>query len=201
MHHLLHRTNPGFSCHPITRQLLHRINGLSYHRNENISPYELRYLKLSYIDFNGESRLGEMICNQKIADRLLNIFQTLYENKYQFERIQLVDDFHANDDLCCQKNNTSCFNYRTIAGTNTLSRHAFGMAVDINPFFNPYVTYQNDQNHIRISPPGSEAYADRKRDFPHKLGPGDLCYELFLFHGFSWGGDWEHCKDYQHFEC
>lgn len=205
---------------------MNRIRGISYHENDRISPSELRYLRIPYIDFNGETRTGEMICNQKIAPQLLDIFHTLYERRYPIERIQLVDDFHADDDLCCLKNNTSCFNYRTIGGTDTLSRHAFGMAVDVNPFFNPYVTYIREntadtnatQNattdtfvntpstpadghmQVRISPPGSEAYADRDRDFPHKLGPGDLCYELFISHGFTWGGDWTHCKDYQHFE-
>lgn len=186
---------------------MHRIRGISYHENEQISPAELRYLRIPYIDFCGETRTGEMICNHRIAMQLLDIFHTLYERRYPLERIQLVDDFQADDDLCCLKNNTSCFNYRTIAGTDTLSRHALGMAVDVNPFFNPYVTYINENidaasgMRVRISPPGSEAYADRERDFPHKLGPGDLCYELFMSHGFTWGGDWTHCKDYQHFEC
>lgn len=203
MHQLFHVQKPyrGFSCHPISKHLMHRIRNISYHDNEQISPAELRYLRIPYVDFNGETRTGEMICNHNIAMPILEIFHTLYEQRYPIERIQLVDDFQADDDLCCLKNNTSCFNYRTICGTDTLSRHAFGMAVDVNPFFNPYVTYINTAtDHIRISPPGSEAYADRERDFPHKLGPGDLCYELFISHGFSWGGDWTHCKDYQHFE-
>lgn len=237
MHQLFHIQKPyrGFSCHPISKHLMHRIRGISYHENEQISPAELRYLRIPYIDFCGETRTGEMICNHRIAMQLLDIFHTLYERRYPLERIQLVDDFQADDDLCCLKNNTSCFNYRTIAGTDTLSRHALGMAVDVNPFFNPYVTYINENTddtaditgdgtanthnasandprnthslhaasgmRVRISPPGSEAYADRERDFPHKLGPGDLCYELFMSHGFTWGGDWTHCKDYQHFEC
>lgn len=203
MHQLFHVQKPyrGFSCHPISKHLMHRIRNISYHDNEQISPAELRYLRIPYVDFNGETRTGEMICNHNIAMPILEIFHTLYEQRYPIERIQLVDDFQADDDLCCLKNNTSCFNYRTICGTDTLSRHAFGMAVDVNPFFNPYVTYINTAtDNIRISPPGSEAYADRERDFPHKLGPGDLCYELFISHGFSWGGDWTHCKDYQHFE-
>lgn len=223
MHQLFHIQKPyrGFSCHPVSRHLMHRIRGISYHENEQITPAELRYLRIPYIDFNGETRTGEMICNHSIAMPLLEIFHTLFEHRYPIERIQLVDDFQADDDLCCLKNNTSCFNYRTIAGTDTLSRHAFGMAVDVNPFFNPYVTYIEEpadtikstanasdttcglpaaDTRVRISPPGSESYADRERDFPHKLGPGDLCYELFISHGFTWGGDWTHCKDYQHFE-
>ena len=28
----------------------------------------------------------------------------------------------------------------------------------------------------------------------------DLCYRLFVKHGFTWGGSWRSLKDYQHFE-
>ena len=34
----------------------------------------------------------------------------------------------------------------------------------------------------------------------HKIDHDDLCYKLFTEHGFEWGGDWTHSKDYQHFE-
>lgn len=182
------------SCHPLNKFLMHRIMGKSYRPNSDIQPKDLRYLRLLYIDFCGETRIGEMICNYRIAPILLNIFQILYRNEYAIERIQLVDDFQADDDICCIKNNTSCFNYRNIAGTSLLSKHAYGLAVDVNPFYNPYVVGD------RITPPGAESYANRNRNFPHKLGPGDLCYELFTENGFQWGGDWTHCKDYQHFE-
>ena len=29
---------------------------------------------------------------------------------------------------------------------------------------------------------------------------GDLCYNLFIEHGFTWGGEWKSLKDYQHFQ-
>ena len=43
-------------------------------------------------------------------------------------------------------------------------------------------------------------YIDRTADFPYKIDHNDLCYKLFMEHGFEWGGDWENAKDYQHFE-
>lgn len=43
-------------------------------------------------------------------------------------------------------------------------------------------------------------YVDRSKDFLHKIDHDDLCYKLFMEHGFEWGGDWKHSKDYQHFE-
>jgi len=188
----------GFYYEPITEELKTRINGLSY-KDDCTVPYEdLRYVSVLYVDFNQETQVGEIVCNKAIADDLTEIFYELYENKYEIDKIKLVDEYNADDDLSCADNNTSCFNFRTVSGSTNLSKHALGLAIDINPFYNPYVTYPNGVE--RISPPGSEPYADRKSDFPHKIDENDLCYKLFTEHGFTWGGHWNSLKDYQHFQ-
>ncbi|MCR5774356.1 MAG: M15 family metallopeptidase [Lachnospiraceae bacterium] len=174
------------------------MKGVSYPDGCSVAREDLRYLRLSYHDFNGQTQLGEMVCSKKIADDLTEIFKELYNRGYQIEKMRLIDDYGGDDDLSCADNNTSCFNYRTVAGSTNLSKHALGLAVDINPFYNPYVTYPGGVE--RISPPGSEPYADRNADFPHKIGPGDAAYELFMSHGFTWGGNWKTLKDYQHFQ-
>lgn len=75
-------------------------------------------------------------------------------------------------------NNTSCFNYRIVDGTDHLSKHALGCAIDINPFYNPYVVFgKGENNETYISPAGSEIYADRS-GFPYKIDENDLCYRL-----------------------
>ena len=84
-------------------------------------------------------------------------------------------------------------------GTTKLSKHAYGLAVDINPFYNPYVRY-NEDGSLHIDPAGSEPYADRTAAFPYKIDENDLCLKLFKEHGFTWGGDWNSMKDYQHFQ-
>ena len=33
-----------------------------------------------------------------------------------------------------------------------------------------------------------------------KIDENDLCYKLFIEHGFTWGGNWNSSKDYQHFQ-
>ena len=122
---------------------------------------------VKYINFNGVEEIGELICNKSIADDLLEIFYELYLSSYPIEKIRLIDSYQADDDLSCADNNTSCFNYRVVEGSKKLSKHALGLAIDINPVYNPYVTYPNGQ--IRISPEGSEIYADRTLDFPYKI--------------------------------
>lgn len=188
----------GFYQETLSDTLIERITGSSYHENDDISLDQLRFLHVLYYDFNNEIKDGELICNKQIADDLLEIFSTLYDNAYQIDKIQLIDVYDADDDLSCADDNTACFNYRVVAGSTTLSKHALGMAIDINPFYNPYVTYPNGKE--RISPAGSEAYADRSNDNPHMIRKGDLCYQLFIDHGFIWGGEWKSLKDYQHFQ-
>lgn len=194
----------GFYYEPLSDEIIKRITCISYPSPaDNPEPAigydELRYVSLLYYNFKGNERSGELICNKEIAQDLVEIFYELYRSQYQIEQIRLIDEYSGDDTLSMQDNNTSCFNYRVVDGTTNLSKHALGLAIDINPFFNPYVVYQADGS-TYISPQGSETYADRSKDFAYKIDENDLCYKLFKEHGFIWGGDWNSCKDYQHFQ-
>lgn len=211
----------GFFYQPLTDAVIARITGISYPVAESAVPvlsldavnvisddetpavaYEdLRYLNVMYYDFNGEPQTGELICNKEIAADLVEIFYELYLSEYQIEKIRLIDEYGGDDTASMKDNNTSCFNYRLVDGTDSLSKHALGCAIDINPFYNPYVVFNRDgSGETYISPEGSEIYADRSRDFPYKIDENDLCYRLFKAHGFTWGGDWNSSRDYQHFQ-
>lgn len=193
----------GFFSEPITPAVEERIVGISYPADGSaeVSLEELAYLNVLYNDFEGGVQTGELICNQYIALDLLEIFEELYCSGYQFEEISLIDKYDGDDTLSMEHNNTSCFNYRIVDGTDHLSKHAYGLAIDINPFYNPYVVYNKDgTGETYISPKGSETYADRSIDFPYKIDENDLCYKLFIEHGFTWGGNWNSSKDYQHFQ-
>lgn len=209
----------GFYYEPLSDEMIGRITGISYPVVENekdtltveainiapsqediqISYEDLCYMSVLHYNFHGVERTGELICNKAIAQDLIEIFYELYQNEYQIEQIRLIDEYGGDDTLSMQDNNTSCFNYRVVDGTSNLSKHALGLAIDINPFFNPYVVYQGDGS-TYISPKGSETYADRSKDFAYKIDENDLCYKLFKEHGFIWGGNWNSCKDYQHFQ-
>ena len=145
-------------------------------------------------DFENEVQEGEIICNKAIRDDLLEVFQELYEAKYQLCSVRLVDDFDANDEMSMEANNTSCFNYREIRDTGVLSRHGLGLAIDINPLNNPCVIGDS------YEPLTAGEFVDRSKDFDHKIDEDDLAYKLLTEHGFFWGGSWKSVKDYQHFE-
>jgi len=189
----------GFYYEPITNEIFKRISGISYPVDCTVPLDELRYVGLMYVDFNGETQKGELICNKALAQDMVEIFYELYSNNYQLESVKLVDEYGGDDTASMLANNTSCFNYRVVEGTTRLSNHAYGRAIDINPFYNPYITYNKDGT-TNVSPAGSEAYADRSASFPYKIDENDLAYKLFKEHGFKWGGDWNNSKDYQHFE-
>lgn len=127
-----------------------------------------------------------------------DIFEKLYEADYPIEKIRLVDEYDADDEASMSDNNSSAFNFRFISHTTKISKHGLGMAVDINTLYNPYVKTVDGKR--SVEPANASDYVDRSADFPYKIDHDDLCYRLFKEHGFSWGGDWQHSKDYQHFE-
>ncbi len=183
-----------FISSEVPEEVQDRMIGKSMPESIPIPFDELRYLTLPYYDFNGEIQTGEMICNKSIADDLLFIFRALFRMKYPINSIRLIDDFDGDDEASMQANNTSCFNYRKVKGINQLSNHAYGKAVDINPLQNPWVPG------YKVHPSNATEYADRSKDFPHKIDHDDACYILFKSRGFFWGGDWSHSMDYQHFQ-
>lgn len=187
-----------FAATPIPDDVWARMQGKSYAAGCPIPRTELRYVRLLHVDAEGNTRLGEMICNKAIAKKVVCIFRKLYENKYPIECVRLIDDFDANDEKSMTANNTSCFCYRPVNGTTKLSNHAKGLAVDINPLYNPCVRTKNGKQ--TVEPAAGEPYADRNKDFTYKLKRGDLAHSLFMKAGFMWGGDWQSLKDWQHFE-
>lgn len=188
-----------FYSEAITDSLFEKINGISYQENDVILRKDLRYLRVLHMGFDGKVHIGELIVNEQIAVDVLEIMEKLYENAYPIEKMILVDKYRADDDLSMADNNSSAFNYRMIAGTNRLSKHGMGMAVDINPRYNPYIR-KGENGEIMIEPENGAEFADRSQEFEYKIDESDLCCLLFKEHGFVWGGDWNTVKDYQHFE-
>lgn len=182
----------------ISEEIYQRINGISWQENERIGLEELRYLRVLHWGFDGETHIGELIVNVRIAEDVLEIMEELYSRQYPIEKMLLIDEYGGSDEASMEDNNTSAFNYRTIAGTDQLSNHSLGLALDINPRYNPYV--KEREGILAVSPENGADFADRSREFPYKIDGEDLCLRLFLEHGFTWGGNWSSIKDYQHFE-
>ena len=156
-------------------------------------------LQIQHIDFEGRTCQGVIICNKAITADLRAIFSALYDARYPIGQIRPISDYDDDDERSMCANNTSCYCYRPIQGTTKLSRHALGMAVDVNPLFNPCVRRRKDGT-LLVQPATGRPYVDRSKRFKYKISKTDLCYRLFISHGFRWGGSWHSLKDYQHFE-
>lgn len=187
-----------FYYEELSKEIKARITGKSYVEDCDVPLEELRYVKVLYWGFDEESHEGELIVNKAIAEDITEIFQELYEIKYPIEQMVLVDEYDADDEASMAANNTSAFNYRMIAGTDRLSKHSYGYAIDINPLYNPYVRVIEGKT--MITPENGEQYADRSLQCEYYIKADDPCYQAFITRGFTWGGEWENHKDYQHFQ-
>ena len=154
----------------------------------------LSFLKITYWGFDNKPYIGEMIVNKRLAQEVLDIFKEVFENKYPIEKMELIDKYQADDEKSMENNNTSAFCYRVVANTDRLSNHALGVAIDVNPLYNPYIVSN------RISPINSIEYVDRSIIKKGMIEKGDILYNAFIKRGWTWGGEWKGQKDYQHFE-
>ena len=188
-----------FSIHAIPDTIFALMQGHSYKRDCTVARSSLRYILCLHRDDGGRSIVGEMVVNKSIADDVVEIFRRLYEAGYPIERMRLIDYWDADDERAMTANNSSSFNFRFISHTKKVSKHGMGMAIDINPLYNPYTKTLRGGKAI-VEPSAGRPYLDRNRKFKYKITRGDLCYRLFRKYGFRWGVDWKTMKDYQHFE-
>jgi poly-gamma-glutamate synthesis protein (capsule biosynthesis protein) len=183
------------SVSPITTAMRRRM--ASSHRAGCPVPLEdLRYLRLSYWDFAGRLRTGELVIAAEHAEAVVTVFRKLYAAKFPIQRMKLVSDYGGDDERSMAANNTSAFNCRTVAGTDRWSQHSFGAAIDLNPVQNPYVT------EAEVSPRAGEPFAlprARRAGVKGLITADSVVVRAFREAGWEWGGDWTSPKDYQHF--
>lgn len=188
-----------FSVNDIPDDIFQMMQGKSYKQECTVPRDSLKYLLCLHKDLTGRSIVGEMVVGNRIAYKMLVILKELYLASYPIEKMRLVDYWDADDEKSMAANNSSSFNFRFISNSTRVSKHGLGLAVDINPLYNPYVYTLKNGKKV-IEPESAAQYTDRTAEFPYMIKPDDLCCRLFKKHGFVWGGDWKTRKDYQHFE-
>ena len=198
-----------FTSSELTEVQKEAMNGKSYIENPDISYDDLRYIKVLHYNFYHQIHVGELVVNQAIAEDCRQIFMELFQEEYEINSMYLIDRYYEKDQArngeqvdisSINDDNTSAFHYRKIAGTEVLSNHAYGMAIDINPLENPYVKEADLQQTVASPYKDYNSYKDRTAQRAHMISKDDACYRIFKSHGFQWGGEWNGNKDYQHFE-
>lgn len=187
-----------FYAEEISPSLFERMENKSFSEGCTISIDTLSYVRVLHFGFDGEIHIGELVVNKLIKDDVIDIFKELFDERYPIEQMVLIDDYDADDNESMAANNTSSFNYRMVEGTTNLSKHSYGLAIDINPKYNPYVRTINGET--VIVPDNGVEYADRTLENEYYIMKDDVCQKAFAKRGFTWGGDWQTSKDYQHFQ-
>ncbi len=154
---------------------------------------QLTYLTMTHWGFDGRVHTGEMIVNASVAEDIVRVFRQLFEVHFPIEQMRVIDDFEIDLPPTGDGNDTTSFVCRPAVGSGSWSQHAFGLAVDINPFHNPYL--KGDL----VLPELASYYVDRARAEPGMVNGGDAVVTAFAEIGWKWGGDWNSLKDWMHF--
>jgi poly-gamma-glutamate synthesis protein (capsule biosynthesis protein) len=183
--------------HAIGPRLRERLRH-THHPGCPVALADLRYLRVTYLDFDGAPHTGELVLHAKYADAVVDVFHRLYDAGWPIRRMRLVDDYGGDDDRSMAADNTSAYNCRRVAGRDTWSAHAYGAAIDIDPVENPYVTSG------RVRPPSAARFLTIPRTPASRvpagvIRDGDIVVRAFARIGWAWGGHFASDKDYQHF--
>ncbi len=148
-------------------------------------------IDVPYFGMDGKFYQGQLVIDEALAPEVRTIFARLLEARFPIARMRPIVAYLWNDMQSMLDNNSSGFNFRTIANTSKISQHAFGRAIDINPLWNPYFRGA-------IVEPWGAIYNPNQ---PGTITKDSLVVEVFKQYGWLWGGDcWSDRQDYQHFE-
>ncbi|WP_368660760.1 M15 family metallopeptidase [Amycolatopsis sp. Hca4] len=158
-----------------------------------VKATDLRYLTMSFWGFDGRAHTGEMLVNTSAATAITQVFGQLFAARFPLEEMRVTAPAELTAPPTGDGNSTSAFVCRPARGQTTWSVHAYGLAVDVNPFCNPYT-----QGGL-VLPELASAYVDRARRRPGMVLAGDATVRAFAAIGWSWGGNWRSPTDRMHF--
>jgi hypothetical protein len=159
-----------------------------------VSTEEVVLISLNHWGFDGEVHDGAIVVARSQGEEVVEIFKRLFEVGYPIQSVIPIGDLPVGiEDDDPNYNNTSGLHCRRATGSTRWSEHARGLAIDINPFQNPFIT-----SNI-LWPANSEKYLDRSLGEPGMIVAGDAVVDAFADNGWLWGGYWDSITDYQHF--
>ena len=175
--------------------------GESYQDGCPVPLADLRYVTVSFRGFDGAAHTGELVVHADEAGDVVEVFRQLFDAGFPIEEMRLVTTADLDAAPTGDGNNTAAFVCRAVRGGSRYSAHAYGLAIDLNPFQNPYIKPPNARGvpGDMLIPELSAAYLDRSRQEPGMIRPGDTVIQAFAAVGWSWGGNWQKSKDFMHF--
>lgn len=159
-----------------------------------LSPQDLATLHIPYYGLDHKTHQGILVVNKNIQPQIIETFKDLYNIKFPIAKMEPLSIYHNNETQALEDNDTFAYSCRTLTGNNHLpSKHAYGLAIDINPVFNPYI------NGDTILPINGKPYLNRQLSQEGMITPY-IDKHIFKKYGWEWGGNWKTLKDYQHIE-
>jgi hypothetical protein len=180
------------SIAPIDKALRSRM-GKSYAKGCPVPLTELRYLTVSFRGFDAKAHTGEIIVNRRVAADVVGVFRRLFEADFPIEEMHIVTSADLTGPPTGDGNNTDAFVCRVARQQTNWSAHAYGLAIDLNPFDNPYT--RGDL----VLPELASSYLDRSWKRAGMVYPGNVAGKAFAAIGWTWGGSWQRTKDRMHF--
>lgn len=141
-----------------------------------ISFNNLRYVRVLYWGIDDEIHEGEMVVNESVAEDVIEIFKELFSKKYKISQMKLIDCYDTDYKKSISNNNTVSFYMFDNCSTLEEKYHSLGLAIDINPLFNDYLSNAQTSQEETIS---NEMTIKAK----------DICHSAFISRGWTWGGD------------
>ncbi len=173
----------------------------SYRPGCPVTPSQLRRVSMLHVGFDGSIERGSVIVRKDAVADVRHVFRAAFKEAFPIFRMTPVDAFYRSgkvspsrsDIRAMEANNTSAFNCRPVTGNPyRLSTHSVGIAVDINPRENPYVTSSH------VYPDGSRKFLNRGDKRKGMIVRGGVIAKAMAARGWPWGARWSH-PDYQHF--
>ncbi|MPZ72144.1 MAG: M15 family peptidase [Nitriliruptorales bacterium] len=180
----------GWSIAPVPDDVLARS---TWSRHCPVRRVELRYATVTFHGFEGRPHTGELLVHRAVARDVVRVFHQLYRLRFPIEEMRVVRTDELDLPPTGDGNNTTAFVCRPSRGSTSWSEHAYGRAVDVNPFHNPY------SKGGLVLPELASAYLDRDRDRPGMITPDGPVVGAFERIGWRWGGDWRSVSDWMHF--
>lgn len=158
-----------------------------------VSPRDLAWLRVTFWGFDARRHTGELLVNVLVAGTIDQVFRRFYETRFPLEQVLIVRSIDEEAPPTGDGNGTGSFVCRATTGGASFSQHAYGLAIDVNTFQNPY------QKDGLVLPERASAYLTRDRVRPGMITADGPVVAAFREIGWSWGGEWSSLKDYQHF--
>jgi hypothetical protein len=154
---------------------------------------ELAWLRLTFHGFDARRHTGELLVHAGAVRDLDRVFRQLWEARFPMEQVGIVRTYDPDAPKTGDGNGTGAFVCRPTTGGSEFSQHAYGLAVDVNTFQNPY------QKGEVVLPELASAYLDRSWVRPGMITADGPVVAAFRAVGWEWGGDWRTLLDFQHF--